>query len=122
MLLDQQIILMNGLRGDCHQQCAAFAYSWVSIAPGSQLRHAIGAPASAKKIDDQRSQRQQIGGSNNAAIVVLQGEFRGNAAWWENPLLDAARKQLRNRTLAWLKPLRLDQPPGLLTDLIELVL
>ena len=122
MLAGHEVALPGGLRADGDHKRAALAKLAVEITPGFELRHAIGAPAPAKKLDDQRAEGEQVGRADELAVGVLEGELGSGGADGENAFFDAGGEELFDGAFADGEPVGLHQVPGVGGDLVELVL
>src|SRR5258708_4378377 len=61
VLLDGEVVLAGGLGGDGDEQGSALAELGVEVAPGFELGDAVGAPAAAKEVDDERAEGEEVG-------------------------------------------------------------
>ena len=100
----------------------ALAELAVEIAPGFQLGDAVGAPAAAKELDDQRAEGEQVGAAHQAAGGVVEGELGRECADGQDAVFDAGGEELRDGALADGQALGLHQLAGVGGDLVELVL
>ncbi len=62
VLLEGEVVLAGGLRGDGDEECAAFADFGVEVAPGFEFGDAVRIPAAAEEVDDERAEGEEIGG------------------------------------------------------------
>ena len=108
MLTGHEVALALGLRADGDHQGFALAEAPIEVAPSFQLGHAIGAPASAKKLDDQGTEGEHIFRANQTAAGVVQSKLGSQSAGRENAILDAGGEELRDRALPDGQPVRLD--------------
>ena len=122
MLADHEVALALGLRAYGNQQAAVLAQARIEIPPGFELRHAVRAPAAAKKLDDQRTKGQKIGAAHELIAGVLEREFGSLRAHGENAVFNAGSEKLFDGAFAYGQALRLDEGAGVGCDLIELVL
>src|ERR1700684_1377732 len=122
MLAGHEVALPLDLRPDRDHENFALAQLTIKIAPRLELRHAIGAPAPAKKLDDEWTERQQIRRAYYLAIGIFQCKFRSYRTDREDALLQASCKQLFDSTLADRQSLRLHPVARVGSDLVELVL
>ena len=100
----------------------ALAERAVEVAPGFELGDAVGAPAAAKELDDQRAEGEQVGAADEAAGGVVEGELGGDGADGEDAVFDAGGEELGDGALADGQALGLHQVAGVGGDLVELVL
>ena len=122
VLADHEIALAGGLRADGGEKRAGFAEGRVEVAPGLELRDAVGAPAAAKEVEDEWPEGKKIGRADGAAGGVREGEFGGDGADGEDFVFDAGGEELGDGALADGHALRLDEVARVLGDLVELVL
>lgn len=120
--LDGEVVLADELRRDGDQQRAALAELGIEGLPGFELRHAVGAPAAAEELDDQRAEREQVGGANGFATGVLEFERGGGGADGEDRALDAGGEQVVDGVVGDSKALGLDELASVRGDEVELVL
>ena len=109
MLVGHEVALALDLRTDGDHECAAFAKMAVEVAPGLELRYAVGAPAAAEEINDQRTKGEQVARAHEFAAGVLQCEFRGLRAYRKDSLLDAGGKEFFDGSFADGETLRLHE-------------
>ena len=122
MLAGHEVALARDLRADGDHEGVALAEGAVEIAPGFELGDAIGAPAAAEELDDQRAEGEQVGGADEAAGGVFEGELGSDGADGEDFLLDAGGEELGDGAFANGEAVGLDQVAGVGGDLVELVL
>ena len=68
VLLDGEVVLARRLRRDAYDEGTTGADFGEDRLPGLQLGHAVGAPAATEEGDDERADREQVGGADEAAI------------------------------------------------------
>ena len=122
VLAGGEVALALGLRGDADDEGAAFAEGGIEVAPGFELGDAVGAPAAAEEIDDERAEGEQVGGADELPEKSGRANAGARGADGEDAVLDAGAKQFFDGALADSEALRLDQGAGLGGDLVELVL
>ncbi len=110
------------MRADGGEQRARLAQAGVEVAPGLELGDAVGAPAAAEEVEDERSEGEQVGGADGAAGGVVEGELGSGGADGEDFFLDAGGEELANGALADGHALGLDEVARVGGDLVELVL
>jgi hypothetical protein len=110
------------LGGDADDHGSALAEAGIEGAPGFELGDAVGAPAAAEEIDNEGAEGEEVGGANDFAGEVGQGEGGGLGSGGEDAVLDAGSEELLDRAFTDGEALRLDQVTGLGGDVVELVL
>ena len=100
MLLKGEVVLACGLRRDSDKQGSALTELRKKFAPGLEFGDTVGAPASAKEVDNQRSQSQKIGGIYGfASASVFEGERRSLGADGEDSIFDTGGEEVRDHLL-----------------------
>ena len=94
----------------------------VEIAPGFQLSDAVGAPAAAEELDDERADGEQVAGADDLAAGVFEGELGSVGTDGENVVFDAGGEEVFNGALTYCQTLGLNEVAGVRGDLVELVL
>jgi hypothetical protein len=122
VLAGHEVALPLDLRADGDHERFALAEGAVEVAPRFELGDAIGAPAAAEEFDDEGAECEQIGGANQAAGGVFEGELGSDGADGEDSLLDAGGEQLGDGALTHGKAIGLHQVAGVGGDFVELVL
>jgi hypothetical protein len=117
-----EVALALVLRGDADDEGAAFAEGGVEVAPGFELGDAVGAPASAEEIDDEGAEGEEVGGADDFAGEIGQGEGGGSGTGGEDAVLYTRAEELFDGALADSEALGLDEGAGLGGDVVELVL
>lgn len=117
-----EVGLALGLGRDSDHHRTALAEAGIEVAPGFELGDAIGTPAAAEEVDDEGTEGEQVGGTNDFAGEVGEGEGGGLGSDGEDAVLDAGGEELLDGALADGKALGLDQGSGLGGDFVELVL
>lgn len=67
VLADHEIALAFGLRCNRHEESAVLAEFAVEVAPGFEFGDAVGAPAAAEELEDQRAEGEEIAGADELA-------------------------------------------------------
>jgi len=122
VLAGHEVALTGDLRADGDHEGFALAECAVEVAPGFELGNAVGAPASAEEFDDEGAEGEQIGGADEAAGGVLEGELGGDGTDGEDLLLDAGVEEVCDGLLADGEAFGLHQVAGVGGDFVELVL
>ena len=123
MLLQREVVLTAVLRGDRHEERAQVAKLGVQFAPAFKFRGAVRAPAAAEELNDQRAEREQVGGVDLlAGQRVGQREVRGQRADGQDAVFNAGGEEIRGMLLGDGEPFGLDQRAGVLGDAVEFVL
>ena len=123
VLLEGEVVLACGLRRDGDEEGPALAKVRNKFAPGFEFGNAVGAPASAEEVDDQRAESEEICGTYGfAGAGVLEGEGRGLRANGEDAVLDAGAEEVGDHLLRDGEALGLNESASVLGDLVELVL
>ena len=98
VLVPGEVTLADGLRRDGNDQASALAHNRIEIAPGFELGDAVRAPASAKKIQDDRADGEQVCGPYQTPRRIGQGELRHLRADGQNAVARCQwRRGLRPR-------------------------
>ena len=100
----------------------ALAEGAVEVAPGFELGDAVGAPAAAEELDDERAEGEQVGGADEAACGVVEFELGGGGADGEDAVFNAGGEELGDGALTDGQALLLHEVAGVGGDLVELVL
>ena len=87
--LHGEVVLADELWGDGDQQRTAFAEEREGGLPGFEFGHAVRTPAAAEKGDDQRAKGEEVGGTDELAAGVFEGEGGGWSADGEDRVFDA---------------------------------
>jgi len=122
VLAAHEVALPLGLGADGDQEAASLAKLSVEIAPGLELGNAVGTPAAAKEFNHQGPKCEQIGGADEFAGRVLEGELGGGCADGEDIFFDAGLEELCDSALTHGEALGLNEGAGVGGDLVELVL
>ena len=122
VLAGHEVALALGLRADGNHERFALAEGAVEVAPGFELGDAVGAPAAAEELDDQRTEGEQVFRAHQTAGSVFQGKLGGEGADGKNVLFDAGGEELGDCAFADGEAAGLDQLAGVGGDLVELVL
>ncbi len=62
VLLEGEVVLASGLGGDGDEDGASLAELRVEVAPGFEFGDAVGVPAAAEEVDDERAEGEEVGG------------------------------------------------------------
>ncbi len=109
------------LRGDGDQQRAALAEGGEGGLPGFELGHAVGAPAAAEELDDERADGKQVVRADEfAGGGVRQGEAGGGGADGQDAVFDAGGEEVVDGVVGNGEPLGLHERAGLGGDVVEL--
>ena len=122
VLSGSEVGLALGLGRDADDHGTALAETGVEGAPGFELGDAVGAPAAAEEVDDEGPEGEQVGGADDFAGEVGQGEAGGLSSDGEDAVFDAGSEELLDGALTDGEALRLNQVAGLGGDFVELVL
>ena len=117
--LDGEVVLAHELWGDGDQERAAFAKEWEGCLPGFKLCHAVRTPAAAEEGDDQRTKGQEVGGTDELAAGVFEGEGGGWSADGEDRVFDAGGEQVVDCVVGDGEAFGLDEFAGLRGDGVE---
>ena len=95
----------------------------MGVAPELQFRDTVRAPAAAKELDNQRAEREQIGGANRLSRERIgQGKLRHADASAKNTVFNAGGEELGGMLLRDCQALRLNQGARVLGNAVEFVL
>lgn len=122
VLAGGEVGLALRLGGDADDHGAALAEAGIKGAPGFEFGDAVRAPAAAEEINDEGAEGEQIGGANDFAGEVGQGEGGGLGSDGQNAVFNAGGEELLDGAFADGEAFGLDQVPGLSGDFVELVL
>lgn len=122
VLAGGEVGLALGLGGDADDEGAALAEAGVEVTPGFELGDAVGAPAATEEVDDEGAEGEEIGGANDFAGEVGEGEGGCLGAYGKDAVLDTGGKELFDGAFADGEAFGLDQGAGLSGDFVELVL
>ena len=90
MLLEGEVVLAGGLGGDGDEECVALSELRVEVAPGFQFGDAVGVPAAAEEVDDERAEGEEVGGVDGLVREgVFESEGRCLRADLEDTVFDA---------------------------------
>ena len=123
VLVEREDVLAQGLRGDGDEERIATADFGVQVAPGFEFGDAVGVPAAAEEVDDERAEGEEIAGVNGLACAcILEGKRRSRGAGLEEAVLDAGSEEFGDGAVGEREALGLDEGADVLSVLVELVL
>ena len=123
MLLEGEVVLAGGLGGDGNEEGAAFAELGVEVAPGFEFGDAVGVPAAAEEVDDERAEGEEVGGVDGfVGAGVFEGEGWGLGSGFQDAVFDAGVEEVGSGFFGDGETLGLDEGAGVLGDAVELVL
>ncbi len=123
VLLEGEVVVALRLRRDGDEECAEVAEAGMEIAPGFELGDAVGAPAAAEELDDERAEGEEVCGVDGlAGERVLQGEVWGGGAGLQDAVFDAGGEELFDVALGDGEAFGLDEGAGVLGDGVESIL
>jgi hypothetical protein len=123
VLLEGEVVLASGLRGDGNEEGAALAELSMKVAPGFEFGDAVGIPTAAEEINYERAEGEEGSGTDEfMRDCVFKSEGRSLRSGLQDAVLDAGIEEFCGRFLRDGETLGLDEGARVLGDAIELVL
>jgi hypothetical protein len=123
VLLEGEVVLAGGLGRDADEKGTHLAELGVEIAPGFELRDAVGVPAAAEEVEDEGAEGEEIRGADGlVGEGVLEGEVRSLRADAQDAVFDAGVEEVFGRSFGDGETFGLDEGAGVLGDAVEPVL
>lgn len=120
VVLHGEVVLAGKLGGDGDEQSSSLADGREGGLPGFELGHAVGTPAAAEEVNDERADRENVGGFDELATDgVREFEGRGGRADGEDVVFDAGGEEVANGAVGDGEALGLDESAGLGGDVVE---
>ena len=119
VLAEGKVVLARGLGGDGEKKSSAASQGGVEVAPELELGDAVGAPATAEKIQNDGAEGEDVGQVDGlAGSGVGEGEIGRGGAGGENAVLNAAGEKLCGGGLRDGEALGLDEGSGVAGDAV----
>jgi len=120
VVLDGEVVLAGELGGDGDEESSSLADGGEGSLPGFELGHAVGTPAATEEVNDERADRENVGGFDELATDgVGKLEGRGGGADGEDVVFDAGGEEVADGAVGDGEALGLDESAGLGGDVVE---
>jgi hypothetical protein len=95
VLLESEVVLAGGLGGDGDEEGVASAELGLEVAPGFKFGDAVGVPAAAEEVDDERAESEEIGGADGfVGEGIFEGEGWSFGSGFEDSVFDAGVEEV----------------------------
>ncbi len=119
MLLEGEVVLAGGLGGDGDEEGVASAEFGLEFAPGFEFGDAVGVPAAAEEVDDERAEGQEVGGVDGfVGEGVFESEGWSFGSGFQDAVFDAGVEEVFGRLFGDGETFGLDEGTGVLGDAV----